>query len=184
MRKSKFVLLLCTFLAGCFMVSYAFFPGKSFAEEIPFVRVCERDSRYLELSNGDPYIPIGLNMLQARTEGGAEKQFAQMAEWIQKLSDQGGNYIRVWLSSPYWDIEHEKSGVYDEEKAKRIDTLIQTARKYNVRIKMTLEHFRYFESDRNQWAAKPIHHVSQGGPRNLSPIFLTEKKAGLNLSGN
>ncbi len=176
MRKSKFVLPLCTFLAGCFMVSYAFFPGKSFAEEIPFVQVCERDSRYLELSNGDPYIPIGLNMLQAYAEGGAEKQFAKMEEWIQKLSDQGGNYIRVWLSSPYWDIEHEKSGVYDEEKAKRIDALIQTARKYNVRIKMTLEHFRYFESDRNQWAAKPIHHVSQGGPaQSIADFFDGEK---------
>jgi hypothetical protein len=115
-------------------------------------------------------------MLQPWNVGTIEEQAAQMEEWIRELSEQGGNYFRVWLSSGFWDTEHEKSGVYDEIKAKRIDALIAATRKYNVRIKMTFEHFRYFNSSRNQWAAKPIHHVSQGGPANdIADFFDGEK---------
>ncbi|RPJ59847.1 MAG: hypothetical protein EHM23_12660 [Acidobacteria bacterium] len=29
---------------------------------------------------------------------------------------------------------------------------------------MTLEHFRHFFREEQKWAAKPLHHVSQGGP--------------------
>ena len=29
---------------------------------------------------------------------------------------------------------------------------------------MTVEHFRHFFRDRQSWAAKPLHHVSRGGP--------------------
>ncbi len=140
-----------------------------------FIQVSERDCRYLEFDNGKPYIPIGLNMLQAYGSSSSE-HMGQFEEWMKQLSENGGNYIRVWLSSPFWDIEHEKSGEYDEEKAKRIDELLALAKKYDIRVKMTIEHFRYFESERRQWAAKPIHHISQGGPaKNIADFFDGEK---------
>jgi len=129
----------------------------------PFVRVSPRDPRYFELSDGRPYIPIGLNMIAP--PGRDEKQaLAQMGEWMRTLSDSGGNFIRIWLSNPFFDIEHAKSGVYDEDKARRIDAVLAMARKYNIRVKMTLEHFRHLGDGRQQWAGKPIHHVSHGGP--------------------
>jgi hypothetical protein len=129
----------------------------------PFVRVSPRDARYFELSDGKPYIPIGLNMIAP--PGRDEKQaLAQMEDWMQKLSANGGNYIRLWLSNPFFDVEHSKSGVYDEEKAKRIDAVLALARKYNIRVKMTLEHFRHLGDGKQTWAGKPIHHVSRGGP--------------------
>jgi len=141
-----------------------------------FVHVSQRDPRYFELSSGEPYIPIGLNLIHPSGVGTPEQQMAQMEEWMRKLSENGGNYIRVWLSASFWDIEHERSGVYDEAKAKRIDTLLALAGKYDIRIKMTIEHFRYFESDRGRWAAKPLHHVSKGGPaENIADFFDGEK---------
>jgi hypothetical protein len=128
-----------------------------------FVRVSPRDNRYFELSNGKPYIPIGLNMIAP--PGRDEKQaLATMEDWMQKLSANGGSYIRLWLSNPFFDVESTKSGVYDEEKAKRIDAVLALARKYNIRVKMTLEHFRHLGDGSQPWAAKPIHHVSRGGP--------------------
>ena len=135
------------------------------------VRVSPRDPRYFELSNGRPYIPIGLNMIAP--PGRDEKQaLAQMDEWMRKLSENGGNFIRIWLSNPFFDIEHAKSGVYDEEKAKRIDAVLAMARKYDIRVKMTLEHFRHLGDGKQTWAGKPIHHVSQGGPaRDIVDFF-------------
>jgi len=129
----------------------------------PYVRVSPRDARYFELSDGRPYIPIGLNMIAPPGRNEAQA-LAQMDEWMHKLSDNGGNYIRLWLGNPFFDIEHATSGVYDEEKAKRIDAVLALARKYNIRVKMTLEHFRHLGNGSQAWAGKPIHSVSNGGP--------------------
>jgi hypothetical protein len=41
---------------------------------------------------------------------------------------------------------------------------------------MTIEHFRSFDTDRQRWAAKPLHHVSQGGPaQNIADFFDGER---------
>lgn len=128
--------------------------GAAGAQE--YVRVSPRDARYLELTDGRPYIPVGLNMI-----GGPD--FEQWAEWVNALADQRGNYIRVWLSNPLWDVEHAQSGVYDEERARRIDAMLELCRRRGVRVKMTMEHFRSIGGGRQAWADKPLHHVSNGG---------------------
>ena len=128
-----------------------------------FVRVSVRDSRYFELTNGRPFVPIGLNMIAPR--GADEKEaLACMEQWIESLAENRGNYIRLWLSHNFFDVEHEHSGQYDTEKAKRIDAVLEMARRHNVRVKMTVEHFRHFFRERQTWAANPLHHVSRGGP--------------------
>jgi hypothetical protein len=142
----------------------------------PFVKVSHRDSHYFELSDGRPFIPIGLNMIAPR--GRSEQEALQcMNQWIKSLSENGGNYIRIWLSHNFFDIEHERSGQYDEAKAKRIDAVLDIARRYNVRVKMTIEHFRHFFGDRQQWAAKPIHHISKGGPAKSIDDFFQGKQS-------
>lgn len=140
-----------------------------------YVRVSQRDFRYLELSDGKPYIPIGLNLIHPDTR--PEDGLARMEEWLKKLSSNGGNYIRVWLSSDFWDVEHTKCGVYDEEKAKRIDELLNMAKRYGIKVKLTLEHFRTIDGEpRQKWAHKPIHHISMGGTAtNLADFFAGEK---------
>ncbi|MHC4681627.1 MAG: hypothetical protein ACYTEK_23390, partial [Planctomycetota bacterium] len=85
-----------------------------------FVKVSARHARYFELTNGRPFVPIGLNMIAPR--GGSERDaLACMQQWIENLSENRGNYIRLWLSHDFFDIEHERSGQYDPDKAKRID---------------------------------------------------------------
>src|SRR5690349_21770748 len=108
-----------------------------------YVRVSPRDRRYLELTDGTPYIPIGLNMIAPPyTRTGEEAVLAGLDAWLTKLSSNGGNYIRGWLSSPVGAVEHEKSGVYDETRAKRIDQLLAMCRRHGIRVKLTMEHFR------------------------------------------
>ena len=128
------------------------------------MRVSPRDHRYLELTDGKPYIPIGLNMISPPiTRRGEDEALRGMEAWLAALSSNGGNYIRVWLSNDFWDVEHEKSGVYDEEKAKRIDRMLDLCRKYGIRVKLTMEHFRSIGGGRQAWADKPLHNVANGG---------------------
>jgi hypothetical protein len=141
------------------------------AAEPAFVRVSPRDTRYLELSDGHPYIPNGLNLIAPNTRDA--EGLARMGEWMQKLGTNGGNYIRVWVSSPFWDVEYQKSGVYDEAKARRIDEMLALAKRNGIRVKLTLEHFREMsETPRQRWANKPLHLVANGGTAtNMADFF-------------
>jgi hypothetical protein len=137
-----------------------------------FVRVSPRDPRYFELSDGRPYLPIGLNMIAPPGGRGLEG----MAAWIEKLSANGGNYIRVWLGSPFFDVEHARSGEYDEERATRIDRLLELCSKHRVRVKMCIESFRHFGTRRQAWSSKPLHLVERGGPaRDIADFFDGER---------
>jgi hypothetical protein len=110
--------------------------------------------------------------------GRDEKEaLATMERWIKSLSENRGNYIRLWLSHNFFDVEHERSGRYDAEKARRIDAVLDMARRHNVRVKMTVEHFRHFFRDTQSWAAKPIHHVSRGGPAKDMDDFFQGRKS-------
>lgn len=142
-----------------------------------FVRVSPRDSRYMELSDGTPYIPNGLNMISPQGLRTTEEGLAQMDRWMKALADTGGNYIRIWLSSPFWDPEHERAGVYDEQQAKRVDALLQLARRHGIRVKMTIEHFREIDpaNVRQSWALKSLHHVSRGGTAKDMPDWLANE---------
>jgi hypothetical protein len=132
-----------------------------------FVRVSPRDPRYFELSDGSPYIPIGLNLIHPPGSG-----MPGMERWLRLLSENHGNYARIWLSDPFFDIEHVRSGQYDEDKAKRIDVLLAAARKHDIRLKLCLEHFRHFGNGGPSWNAKPLHLRSNGGPAdNVADFF-------------
>ena len=140
-----------------------------------FVRVSPRNPAYFEFDDGRPYIPIGLNLIapDGAFGPGETNGLRRMDDWLGKLAANGGNFARVWLSNPFWDVEHERSGVYDEAKARRIEALLELARHHNIRLKFTLEHFREIsEKPRQSWANKTLHHVSRGGTAtNIADFF-------------
>jgi hypothetical protein len=138
-----------------------------------FVRVSPRDRRYLELTDGTPYIPNGLNMISPpSTKAGEDAALAGMDDWLTKLASNGGNYIRVWLSSPFWAVEHEKSGVYDEARARRIDHLLEVCHRQGIRVKLTMEHFRSIGGGSQSWADEPFRNAANGGiARSMDDFF-------------
>jgi len=157
-------------MIGLFLCSaWALQPSWS-EQPLSHVRVSPRDPRYFELTDGKPYIPIGLNMIGPPANG-----LEGMEAWFQKLSAQGGNYVRIWLSNPFFDVEHERSGVFDEERAKRIEALLALAKKYGIRLKLCTEHFRHLGEGTQVWAAKPQHLIQNGGPaKDTADFFLGE----------
>jgi hypothetical protein len=129
-----------------------------------YIEIGSGNSPYFQFSDGTPYIPVGINMISpgGKYRDNPDSALYEMGQWMKKLSENGGNYIRVWLSSPFWDIEDKQAGEYREEKAQRIDRLIEMAGKYNLRIKMTFEHFRSLTLQENDqaWAVKDVYHTS------------------------
>ena len=94
---------------------------------------------------------------------------------MKNLSQNGGNYVRIWLSQSFWDIEEKAAGKYSDDRVKRIDRFIEMARKYKLRIKLTLEHFRSVTLEENpqRWATKFVYHTSNGGPLDSTRQYLT-----------
>ena len=117
------------------------------AGDRPCVRVSPRDARYFELAGGEPFIPNGLNMVGVWGRSGQEEALQRMDGWMRALSENGGNFVRVWLSSPFWDIERQRCGQYDPAVGKRIDRLFDMAREHNLYLKLTIEHFREINPD-------------------------------------
>src|SRR5664279_489681 len=142
-----------------------------------FIEVSKANPSYFQFSDGSPYIPIGINLVSPdnRYKNNPDSALFEYGQWMKKLSENGGNYLRVWLSSSFWDIEDQKAGEYNESKAQRIDKLIEMAKKYNIRIKVTLEHFRSLTMKENpqSWAVKSVYHRSKGGPLDSIQQFLT-----------
>ena len=142
-----------------------------------FVRVSERNSHYFELSNGHPYIPIGLNMIGPAKIG--EPGLAQMEEWMRLLSENGGNYIRIWLGARFWNLEQTKAGEYDQRSFRRLDSLFAMARRHDIRLKMCLESFRSIHPDNvGKKGTFPLtmYHVSEGGPFHTMDEYINTEK--------
>ena len=172
-------------LAALFSVVLAAAAWSGEDARMAFVRVSPRDPRYLELSDGTPYIPIGLNLISPGWNDKTEAGLAQMEQWMKALSENGGNYIRVWLSSGFWEVEHQKAGAYDEERAKRIDAVLELARRYRIRVKFTIEHFREIDPKdvRQKWALKQLHHVSSGGTAENMPAWFANESSRAQFRG-
>lgn len=137
------------------------------APEAAYVRVSPRDPRYFELTDGTPYVPIGLNLITPPGDG-----FDGWAAWMDQLAANRGNFIRVWLSQRWTEVEHERSGVYDPARAARIRQLLDYAGAQGIRVKLCLEHFRHFGTTAQGWADKSMHLLERGGPaRDIADYF-------------
>lgn len=160
-----------------FLVASVFLLSMASVAQKRYVAVSKANPAYFAYTNGTTYVPIGINMINpsGNSESNPEAAFAEIDSWMKNLAANGGNYIRVWLSQSFWDIEEKTAGKYDEEKAKRIDRFIALARKYHLHIKLTLEHFRSITLKENpqKWATRFSYHTSNGGPLDSVQQFLS-----------
>lgn len=144
-----------------------------------FVRVSEKTPVYFELTDGTPFIPIGPNIAFTRFTEDEKEVFAIMERRFKALSENGGNFARIWISHPFFEIE-EQPGVFNEVKARRIDSLLNLAKKYNLRLKLTLNHFRTLDESPPKFAGsvamgKKAYAKTAGGPfTDITEFFTTD----------
>ncbi|MEI6518952.1 MAG: hypothetical protein WCO98_02740 [bacterium] len=125
------------------------------SDEHGFVEISQHDPRYFAFSDGAPYTAIGLNLVgppsYALAAGGEFAQSQQTgtlgvqeyARWFARLAENGGNYARLWLSHPYFNVDGENAGDINLTAFAKLDEVISLARRYGIKLKMCLEHFRH-----------------------------------------
>lgn len=120
-----------------------------------FVRISSKNPFYFELSNGETYIPIGANLCWAR-------DMNEMESYFRKLSENGGNYARVWLNHPQHEIELEY-GKLNPVNLSNIERIVDFAKTYKIKVKFCIESFRKISTTRD-FFSKPQYHTENGGP--------------------
>lgn len=133
-----------------------------------YVRVSREDARYFELSNGEPYIPVGCNIAALGNRASIER-------YIRALADNGANFGRVWLNSAQFEVETEY-GRLNEEHLENIVLLLDLAREHNIKVKLCIESFRHIRPGSNRWDTKASYHTSNGGPFENSEEFIATRR--------
>jgi len=146
-----------------------------------FVEISKKDPRYFAFSDGTPYCPIGLNLCTPpyyRLPSGGEATLGvnEYRRWFSELALNGGNYTRLWLGSKYFNTETEIAGELDLAAFAKLDAVVELARKYGIRLKLCLEHFRAIGPFKQAWASKIIKHPEDGrSPKDTAEWFLEEE---------
>ncbi len=126
-----------------------------------YIEVSKKDSRYFAYTDGTPFFSIGINMafptrylVSNGTEFGLGKGYRylgmrQYERWIKRCAENGVNIVRVWIGHDYFSPDTLNTYEFDYVQFSKIDKLVELARKYNIRLKLTIEQFRNFELDDN-----------------------------------
>ena len=130
------------------------------SENHGYVEVGKKDTKYFSYSDGTPFFSVGINtafpseyISSDGTEFGHSKAFKyiglkQYERWFKKLSENGCNVARVWLGHEYFNPDTEKAYEFDYKQFSKIDKLFELAKKYSIKLKLTLEQFRFFNYER------------------------------------
>ncbi len=162
--------------AGSFTCTASAHPG--------YVEISRRDPRYFAYTNGDPYVALGLNLCgpvsyalstgeEFKTGSGRGTLGArEYARWFQSLAANGGNFARLWLGIPYFQVDGEVAGELDLTRFAAIDAAVALARTYDIRLKLCLEYFRTFQADTPQ--SRVLRHPADGRPPASMDEWFTE----------
>lgn len=71
----------------------------------------------------------------------------QYERWFKKCRKNGVNVVRLWCGDEYFNPDGDDVGSLRYEQFTKLDLLVKLAEKYQIKLKLTFEHFRYFSSD-------------------------------------
>ncbi len=120
-----------------------------------YIGISKRDPRYFAYSDGTPCFPIGINLcyvIGVSLSGGREFQrsgrhafigMRQFERWFRQCQKNGVDLVRIWLGNEYTCPDTDEAGVLDPVQLSKLDHLVALAKSYGIRIKLTLEQFRY-----------------------------------------
>ncbi len=149
------------------------------------VRRSVRDSRYFELDDGTPFFAVGENMCWY--DGGGTFSYD---DWIARLAEQGGNYIRLWMPSWAFGLEviqrandgsvaSSSLGNYQTrlDRAWQLDHVIELARHHGIQVMLSIQSHGEFSLTNNSVWVDSAYNVANGGPLERPRDLFTDEEA-------
>ena len=155
---------------GKYILQITFESGESKNEEFVaeenidegYIEVSKKDRRYFSYSSGKDFYPIGVNLAFPRACGVSNgKEFGlsgkfrymglrQYERWFKKCAENGVNLVRIWVGHPYFSPDTQNADEYKWEQFAKLDMIVEMAKKYRIKLKITLEQFRWFYYDKSE----------------------------------
>jgi hypothetical protein len=142
-----------------------------------FIR--KNNTNYLSFDNGLQFIPVGENM--GWQSGNTVTDYTN---WLNNLSGNGGNFIRVWMASWAFGLEWKNgyngfAGLknYKQSSAFYFDWLLDYCRQKNVYLMASLNNHGQVSTNVNpEWNDNP-YNTANGGPAINTWDFFTNTTA-------
>ncbi|HEX7494707.1 MAG TPA: hypothetical protein VF346_10840 [Bacteroidales bacterium] len=169
----SFLILYVFALSSCITINN----NKKTAIEENYIRISKEYPRYFEQNDGKTWIPVMINFIMPN--GDETAVFNTVESYFKKFSENGGNAVRIWISSPFLEIEDQEEGHYDPVKFHRINRLLEIAKKYRLKIKFTLQHIRSISPEstqKNSWSNSTVLSADNGGSFHDIKEFVTTSK--------
>lgn len=130
-----------------------------------FVRVDPDHPRHFAFDDGSYFLPIGPNMAWSEQTGQAVLD--DYTRWLDALSANGGNYIRLWMPAWGFGIEWNDTGLGDYtqrmKQAWLLDEVFRLAEERDIYIMLSLINHGQFSTTVNpEWADNP-YNAANGG---------------------
>ncbi|MBS1369672.1 MAG: DUF5060 domain-containing protein [Lentisphaeria bacterium] len=149
------------------------------------VRVSAENPYFFELSTGEFFFPVGLN-IHTNTDRRSELGFGfghlpdrgtyDYDDYLEACGKAGITAAEIWMSGWTFAVEHDASrsgyygvGRYNTEAAWRLDHVIDTANRNGVRVNLIIDnHGRLSDTSDPEWRENPVNSgaeyaVANGG---------------------
>jgi len=107
-----------------------------------FVEASRTDARYLQTADGATWVPTGCNICFERLARPTAEARALFDGWMTAFAANGGDFMRVWLSTPFTEVMPGAPEAFSAEATENLKWLVARAEKLGIRLKFTFENFR------------------------------------------
>ncbi len=150
------------------------------------IGVSSKCPRYFADEKGATWIPIGCNICFDRSQNNSADARKLYDEWMTAFAANGGNFVRLWLSTPFLEVMPEKAGEFSAEATDNLKWLVKRAEELNIKLKFTFENFRSPGAHADRDCANGI--ISFRDPvyapyaKNMADVFTSEECFNIYLS--
>lgn len=136
------------------------------------VSLADSDPLYLSFENNKPFFPVAMNLCW----GGKDTQ-RDYDKWLKKCSENGINFIRIWMAP--WSFSVTSKGLEkpDEQRAELLEKIIRKCSEYNIYVMLCLNaHGEFSETNNAAWKDS-FYNSANKGPCLKPADFFTDKAA-------
>jgi len=147
------------------------------------VRISQADPRFFELSNGEFFYPLGINMRDGGDQAGAQLGTFDFEDYFRFFDEKSIRFVRTWMCawwagiewSERYDSRFDGVGRYCMYNAWRLDRAVDLAEQHNLFLQLTFNSHGQIRRDKfdAEWEYNP-YSVKNGGFVASPAMFFTD----------